>query len=113
MNIKVVHHIDIGGCDNLEFIGVTHQSDDVILLHIDLRTKRAELSDGGGDNGIHSFWVGGDEIRVPVPFDDYVTFHQTSRYTIFIGIFRRSLVENMPIVWKNPEQPVELDDIGT
>lgn len=121
MKIKVTRHVGgMGATDNIDHINIVKETDDVIILHIELKTKHAKIcdgggdvGDGGGDDGVHWFWIGGDQIEVTLPTGFYHSFYDSCRYTGWICIFKHELIENMPMVWQRPEQKTELDDTET
>ena len=115
ISINVKHHEHLGKRTNhIESINLVHHTDDVILLEINLRTKRKEISAYGGatDSGCQSFWIGFNEVQLTLPegFKDNIIFAEASRYTIFVCIYRRELIEKMidtnyddVVLWECPD----------
>jgi len=96
MQVNVKHH-DLGAGRHVESIGLLHQSKDVIILLIDLKTKYKNIGAYGGatDEGVQSVWVGDDEIQMKLPFgfEHNQMFAEVSRYTIHLCIYRYGLLE--------------------
>lgn len=123
MKVEVTQHPTTGKPDNIEWVGVVYQNEEVIILHIDLKSKGAWLSHGGGDDGVTWLWVGGDQIAITLPEDfqkDVCWSWQESKYSIFITIIKRRNVKRLCedgiadlILWDRTEQQIELDDIET
>ena len=109
MQINVKQHPEHGDVDNIQWIGLVQQTDDVIFLLIDLKTKFAYIdmesdTDDEGFNG--SFWIGGDEVQLKLPegFESYHIASKTNRYTCFVFIFRHELLDNkQKTLWESPE----------
>lgn len=111
MKINVKQHPEVGKVGHIEDIGLVHQTNDVIVLYVNLRTKNKTVSAYGGasDSGVQSVWIGGDEIQMELPgeFERNLIFSESARYAIHICIYRFQLVEEMCSagvhLWEAPE----------
>ena len=107
-SLEVVSHPDIApdNVNHIESIHLVHQTDDVIILLVNLKTKYKEVSCWGpGD----SMWFGMDEVKFTLPpgFEHCHMFASTSRYTTFVGIFRAKLLDSLDedcnLLFDNPD----------
>lgn len=92
---------------HIESIHLLYESSDTVLLHVDLRTKHKDAGCFYFEDGHQSVWVGNDEIRVFLPesFQDAVMFAETARYTMYICIATRKLVDDRgELLWKKPQE---------
>lgn len=104
ISLKVISHAD--DANHIESIHLVHQTSDVIILLVNLKTKYKEVSCWGpGD----SMWIGMDEVQFTLPpgFERCHMFASTSRYTTFVGIFRHDLLEQIDLdqnlLFDNPD----------
>lgn len=93
---------------HIEDVSVLFHTDDVVILHVNLRTKYKEADAFGGatDPGVQSVWFDNDEIQIKGLPEKNITVSSTSRYEAFITIFRQLLVDEMcdnegSILWQS------------
>jgi hypothetical protein len=114
MKIAVKQH-DPNEPLHIKDVCLIHQSADVILLHVNLKTKYKQVSAFGGGiyEGVQSIWFGMTEMQMTLPesFVHPIVFAETSRYTTFVCIFRYDLLEHMcqednedSLLWEAPRQ---------
>jgi hypothetical protein len=84
---------------HIEDICLLCRDENVIVLHVNMRTKNKPVSAYGGatDEGVQSIWIGFNEIQLSLPedFKDNCVASECSRYTIYITIFKHKLLEDM------------------
>ncbi len=95
----VKQHCALGNAGHVEAVNLLYHGEDVILLHVSLRTKSKGVDAYGGatDEDVQSIWVGFDEIQLTLPedFRHSITVSEVSRYELFIAIFKYKLLEDM------------------
>lgn len=112
MKIEVKYHDERR---HIEDICLLYRNEDVILLHINMRTKNRTIDAFGGatDEEVQSIWIGMNEIQMTLPpdFHDNHIFAEGSRYTIYVAIFKHRLLEEMTTpggkdgvcLWEDPD----------
>jgi|GEM_PF-4151054 len=110
IQVNVKQH-DPNEAQPIESISLVYENENVLVLHVDLREKYRELSGFGGatSEGVQSFWIGMTEVQMKLPksFTDPLTFAETSRYSIYVCVFRSATLEET-LLWSAPEEKEQI-----